>query len=170
MQFIGILFFALPTFLGLSLIAIILKYVLQFLFKILHVPNFSTAFPSGFLSWRKLAPPDILFRLAFLAALNLLLYWVPIYYWSTYEDSDDRSGFVLMYALAFCPVSWILAVLCYIQACRSHSSLSARSRPAFFIVSSLLLLIVLSTVIPQMKLHLRYFEVMHSFHSRSLDG
>lgn len=165
MQFIGILFFVLPTFLGLTLVAIILKYILHFLFKMLHVPNFSTASSSEPASWRKPSPPDTLFRLAFLAALNLVLYWMPIYYWTTYPaGDDDRSGFALMYALAFCPVSWILGVVYYIQAWRNRSSSrSARSRNAFLIPCSLLLVIILSTLIPQVSLHVRYFQFTRQF-------
>ncbi|SPE50250.1 hypothetical protein SBV1_1080013 [Verrucomicrobia bacterium] len=65
------LLFSLPLFLELLLGAIVLKYALQFVFKLVHFPNYTSSCPSSFLSWTKLAPADVLFRLGFLAALNL---------------------------------------------------------------------------------------------------
>src|SRR5688500_13343710 len=106
-----------PLFLGLAIVAVVLNYTLRLLFRVGHIPNYASASPSGRLSWTKPAAPDILFRLASLAALDLVLYWRPIYYWTTYSPSgDDRDGGLLFYAMAFCPVSWILVGLCYALA------------------------------------------------------
>lgn len=149
-----LLSFCAPVFLGLALVAIILKHALLFLFRLTHVPNYTSASPSGLLSWVRLAPPDILFRLASLAALNLVLYWLPIYYWTTYTPSgDERDGGVLFYSMGFCPVSWLLAGLCYAQAWRIRHSV--RHRVPFYFASSVLLLVVLSTVIPQVQFYFR---------------
>jgi hypothetical protein len=105
-----------------------------------------------------------LFRLAFFAALNLVLYWMPIYYWTTYPaGDDDRSGMLLFYADGVCPVTWILGILYYSQAWRAHPFPNGRRRAAFYIISSLLLLIILSTVIPQVKFHIEISREVHSF-------
>jgi hypothetical protein len=149
-----LLSFCAPVFLLLALVAVILKYALQFVFRLMHIPNYASASPSGLLSWRRPAPPDILFRLAFLAALNLVLYWLPIYYWTTYPPSgDDRDGGVLFFSMAVCPVSWVLGGLCYIQAWRVRQTV--QYRVGFYVASSVLLLIVLSTLIPQAQFYLR---------------
>src|SRR5690349_4831445 len=70
---------------------------------------FQRTMPSFFgtsTSWLRLAPPDILFRLGALAAGNLVLFWLPIYYWTTYRGSgDERDGGLLFPSLGFCPVS-----------------------------------------------------------------
>jgi hypothetical protein len=143
-----------PLLLGLAAVAVLLNYTLQFLFRLLHIPNRATGSPSGFFSWRRLAAPDILFRLASLAALNLVLYWLPIYYWTTYTPSgDDRDGAVLFYALGFCPVSWVLGGLCYAQAWRIYQTVQYRA--GFYAASSLFLLAVFSTLIPMIKLYAR---------------
>src|SRR5437870_13006410 len=89
-----------PLFLALALVAIALKYCLQLLFRLMHLPNYATASPSGIHSWTNLAPPDILFRLASLGALILVLYWLPIYYWTTYTPSgDERDRGLLFYSI-----------------------------------------------------------------------
>ena len=143
-----------PLLLALALVAVVLNYTLRFLFRLMHVQNYASASPSGLLSWTRLAPPDILFRLASLAALNLALYWLPIYYWTTYTPSgDDRDGGVLFYSMAFCPVSWVLGGLCYAQTWRVRETVGHRE--AFYVASSLLLLVVLSTLIPQVQFYVR---------------
>ena len=143
-----------PLLLGLALFAVVLNYSLRFLFRLVRVPNYASASPSGILSWTRLAPPDILFRLASLAALNLVLYWLPIYYWTTYTPSgDDRDGGVLFYSMVVCPVSWVLGAFCYAQAWRIRETV--RHRAAFYAASSLLLLVVLSTLIPQVQFYIR---------------
>jgi len=155
MSFIIMLFYVCgPAFVLLASVAIIAKYALQLFFRLAHVPNYATASSSGLLSWTVLAPPDILFRLTFLAALNLVLYWLPIYYWTTYTPSgDDRDGGVLFFSMAACPVSWVLGGICYVHAWRVRRTI--RRRVAFYVVSSILLLVVLSTLIPQIQFYVR---------------
>ena len=146
----------LPVFLEVAFAAIVLKYALQLLFKLSHIPNYSTSSPSGLHYWRRPAPPDILFRLAALAALNLVLYWMPIYYWTTYAPSgDERDGGVLFPSMLICPLSWILGGLWYAEVWRHHQLVSPRYRAAFQITSALLLLVVLSTIIPQVQFYVR---------------
>lgn len=150
-----LLFWCAPVLLMLALAAIILKYALRFLFRLMHVSNRTIGTSPGLYSWTRLAPPDILFRLASLAALNLILYWLPIYYWTTYTPSgDDRDGGVLFYSMVFCPMSWVLGGLCYVQVWRVHQTISARYRVAFYVACSLLLLVILSTLVPQVRFYI----------------
>jgi hypothetical protein len=151
---------SLPVLLGLLVLAVALNHVLQFLFKLVHWPNYSSASPSGPLSWTRLAPADILFRLAWLGALNLILYWLPVFYWTTYTPSgDERDGGVLFYSMAFCPASWVLGVLCYAQVWRARFAVSRRYRLGFCIASSMLLMVILSTCIPQVSAYVRMSRV-----------
>ncbi|MEY2466686.1 MAG: hypothetical protein QOD03_1207 [Verrucomicrobiota bacterium] len=154
-----LLYVCAPVLVGLSLVAVALNYMLRFLFRLMHVPNFTSANPTRLLSWMRLAPPDILFRLASLATLNLVLYWLPIYYWTTYTPSgDDRDGGVLSFSMLFCPVSWVLGGLCYAQVWRVRQTV--RHQAAFYVASSLLLLVVLSTLIPQVQFYVRMSQLL----------
>jgi hypothetical protein len=145
---------SLPAFFLLFVVAIILKYGLHFLFKLAHLPNYSTVAPSGILKWTKLSPPDILFRLATLAALNLVMYWFPIYYYTTYtHTNDDRAGGELVLSEVFCPVSWIIGAFCYAQAWRAYRMVSPRYRVAFHIAAALLFLLILSTLGPYIRFY-----------------
>src|SRR5258705_9775 len=84
------------------------------IFRLTSMPNLATSSSSPFYRWWHLAPPDILFRLASLTVLNLVLYWMPIYYWTTYQScGDDRDGGVLFPSMVLCPLSWILGGFCY---------------------------------------------------------
>lgn len=149
---ISILYFTLPFFLTLGLAAIALKYSLQFLFWVFGWPNHATPSPAKGVSWLKPSPADILFCLASLAAMNLTMYWLPIYYWTTYTScGDDRDGGLLFPALVFCPFSWILGVIFYIQVWRQDLAPLSKHCWAFRVAASTLLLVVLSTVVPQIK-------------------
>jgi len=139
-----------------ALLAAGIGFGLKLFFKLANIPNVSTSSPSAFYSWWRLAPPDVLFRLTSLAAVNLVLYWMPIYYWTTYEScGDDRDGGVLFPSMVFCPLTWILGGFCYSQVWRSSADISRRYRILFQLVSALLFLAVLSTLIPQVLFYLR---------------
>ncbi len=141
-----------PLLLSLALYAVAMAYALRFVCRMARIPNYATSSPSGILSWSRLAPADILFRLASLAALNVVLYWLPIYYWTTYEPSgDERDGDVLFFSMVVCPITWILGVFCYGQAWRNRETFH-HSTP-IRVTASLLLLTVLSTLIPQVKFY-----------------
>jgi hypothetical protein len=156
--------FSLPLFLAFLLGGIVLKFGLQLIFKAVHLPNYTSASPSGLLTWTKLAPSDIVFRLASLAALNVVLYWLPVYYWTTYTPcGDDRDGMVLIYSDAFCPVSWILGGLCYAQIWRRNQEVASRYRLPFQFGSTLLLLIILSTVVPQIRTEVEFYQFSRQF-------
>ena len=102
-----------PLFLTLALATAGIWLVLKLFLGFLEIPNYTTSSPSPFYRWWHLAPADILFRLASLAALNLVLYWMPIYYWTTYQPSgDERDGGVLGPAMVLSPLSWILGGFC----------------------------------------------------------
>lgn len=102
--------------------------------------------PQQAITHRGLAPQDIVFRLAVLAAFNIELFWFPIYYFTTYDPgNDDRGGLALLYALGFCPVSWILAWIWYAQVW--HGGLAVRSRLMFRITCTILVMIVFSTLV-----------------------
>ncbi len=92
-------------------------------------------------------PPasDIVFRLATMAVLCLLFYWYPVYHWSTYVDPDPRDGGALVFALFFCPISWIVGPIYYARAWRRD--LEIRNRGLFRIVCTVLLLIILSSLV-----------------------
>ena len=93
--------------------------------------------------------PDILLRLGFLSALNVVLYWLPVFYWTTYRShADDLSRMLLIFALVICPLSWILGFVCYVQFWRIYRTASTRSRLAYCWAASLLFVVILSTVIP----------------------
>lgn len=148
-----------PILLTVTLWAAGIGFALKLLFRFTHIPNLSTASPSPFYGWWQLAPPDVLFRLAFLAAVNLVLYWLPIYYWTTYQPcGDDRDGGVLFPSMAICPLSWIVAGFCYSQVWRSSLRVSHSSRIPFHLASAILFLTVLSTLIPQV---LFYVSISH---------
>jgi hypothetical protein len=152
----GILFSSLPFFVEVALAAAVIGCALKLLFRFSRIPNYATASPAAFYQWWRLAPPDIVFRLAALAALNLVLYWMPVYYWTTYEPSgDERDGGLLFPSMLFCPLSWVLAGLCYVQVWRPWHGVFPRYRVAFQIVSAILLVAALSTVIPQLQFYLR---------------
>lgn len=151
-----LLYACLPIFGEAALVALVIGYVLKFVFRYAHIPNYATASPALLYQWWRLAPPDIVFRLAALAAMNLVIYWMPIYYWTTYEPSgDERDGGVLLPSMLLCPLTWILAGVCYIQVWRCWRSVAPRYRTAFHVVSVLLLLTVLSTLIPQVQFYVR---------------
>jgi hypothetical protein len=107
-------------------------------------------------SWLRLAPPDILFRLGALAAGNLVLFWLPIYYWTTYQGSgDERDGGVLFPSLGFCPVSWVLGGICFLQVWRTPQPVSPRYRLAYRLGATLLMLVVLSTLVAFARFFIR---------------
>lgn len=145
-----------PMFVQVAVAAVVIGYALKFLFRFSHFPNYVTASPAASYRWWRLAPPDIIFRLASLAAINLVLYWMPVYYWTTYEPSgDERDGGVLFPSMLLCPLTWILAGLCYAQVWCRWRSVAPRYRIAFHCVSVLLLLTVLSTLVPQVQFYVR---------------
>jgi hypothetical protein len=145
-----------PIFVQVAVVAVAVGYALKLLFRFSHIPNYVTASPAAYYQWRRLAPPDIIFRLASLAAINIVLYWMPVYYWTTYEPcGDDRDGSVLFPSMFLCPVTWVLAVLCYAQVWRCWRSIAPRYRMAFHCTSVLLLLTALSTLIPQAEFYVR---------------
>ena len=147
---------ALPILIMAALWAAGIGFALKLLFKFTQIPNPATPSPSPFYRWWQLAPPDILFRLAFLAAVNLMLYWIPVYYWTTYQScGDDRDGGVLFPSMLFCPLSWILGGFCYSQVWRSSVRVSREYRIPFHLASALLFLCVLSTLIPQVIFYAR---------------
>lgn len=97
---------------------------------------------------RKAATPDILLRLGALAAINLVLCWLPIYYRTTYAPSgDDRDGFVLFPAMLICPISWGIGIFDFARGWKVGGKLSSSRRFAFFIASLVFLLAILSTAI-----------------------
>lgn len=150
---VGILMFSSPFLVVLIATALVLPPILGLVLRLARIPNYTIGTPAGISTWTRLAPSDIVFRLASLAAANLVLYWLPIYYSSTYTPSeDDRGGFALLPSIAFCPISWVLGILCYVQAWRGCQIVSPRYRVAFCITTSMLLLVILSTLIPQVRL------------------
>lgn len=145
-----------PILLTVTLSAAGIGFALKLLFRLTRRPNPATSSPSPIYRWWQLAPPDILFRLGSLAAVNLVLYWMPIYYWTTYQPcGDDRDGGVLFPAMAFCPLSWILAGFCYSQVWRSSVQVPRQYRIPFHLASAFLFLCVLSTLIPQVMFYAR---------------
>jgi len=93
-----------------------------------------------------LSPADIVFRLATLAALNLLLFWYPVYYFTTYESGPDgREGLILIHLFWLCPASWVCGPYWYFQAWRRCHVL--RSPIIFRAVCTILLMIVMSTTV-----------------------
>ena len=144
-----------PIFGVLAIAVLFLPPILGLVLRLAHIPNYAIGTPAGVSRWTNLAPPDILFRLASLAAANLVLYWLPIYYSSTYAPSDDdRSGFVLIPSIAFCPVSWVLGALCYVQVWQCRQAVPTRYKLPFWIITSMLLLVILSTIIGQARLYI----------------
>lgn len=150
MSWIPILIDFIPDLLIVTLSAAGIGFGLKLLFRFTHIPNPATPSPSPFYLWWDLAPPDILFRLASLAAVNFILYWMPIYYWTTYQPcGDDRDGGVLFPSMLLCPLSWILGGFCYSQVWRSSARIPRPYRILFHLGSALLFFGVLSTLIPQ---------------------
>ena len=97
-------------------------------------------------AWLHLRPMDIVFRLAALAGIDTVLFWLPIWYWTTYQPSnDDRAGIVLVFAVMFCPTSWILGVMCYMQVWTRCREVEPRYRSVFTIGTTLLFAIIFST-------------------------
>jgi hypothetical protein len=106
--------------------------------------------------WRHLSPQDILFWLGFLAALDVVLFWLPLWYWTTYEPGgDDRSGMLLFPAMAVCPVSWVLGTICFWQVWRRHEALSPSSRLASRAAATAFMLVIFSTFV----MFVRFFRV-----------
>jgi hypothetical protein len=97
--------------------------------------------------WWHLTPQDILFWLASFAALDLVVFWLPVFYFTTYEGSSDGNEGVLMFpATGICPASWVVGGICFWQVWRRHPALAPRHRLALRLVATLLMLIILSTL------------------------
>lgn len=98
---------------------------------------------------RTIAPSVLIFQLWAMAVLDTILYWVPIYYWSTYDPgNDDRSGPILFFAVVCCPFTWILALVCLVQTYRSGMALPFRQRVAVWAGSLVPLFAIYSTLPP----------------------
>jgi hypothetical protein len=97
-------------------------------------------------SWLRLPPRDILFRLGVLAAVNVVLFWIPALYARKY-GAEAFGG--ICFAVIVCPVSWVLAGLAYPQAWRRSAAgpLPRQGLPRilFRVVATLLALVVFST-------------------------
>lgn len=94
------------------------------------------------------SPGHLVFELAVLAAFTLELFWLPIFYWTTYEScGDDRDGFVLLPGLLFCVVGCMLGPARYVQAWRRSREISARYRLPFQATCTTLLAVALSPLL-----------------------
>ncbi len=85
---------------------------------------------------------------------------MPVYYWTTYEPcGDDRDGGVLFPAIVLCPLSWVLAVVCYVQVWQTRRVTSRGWRMAFYILTSLLVALSLSTALPEIRFYARIIRL-----------
>lgn len=112
--------------------ALIVSRMWRLLFKPICLPWFPAPKPkeetatdrsmNNLGSWLHLSPRDIVFRLAVLAAINVVVFWVPAFYARKY--GADAFG-TICFAVILCPLSWVLAGLSYPQAWRGERRNSA---------------------------------------------
>ena len=128
----------------------------RLLFKPIRLPWFPAPKPkektaadlsmNNLRSWLHLSPRDLVFRLAVLAAVNVVLFWVPSFYARRY--GADAFGTACV-AVIVCPVSWVLAGLCYPQAWRGSAAIplpkAGLPRITYRAVATALALVVFST-------------------------
>ena len=74
---------------------------------------------------------------------------MPIYFWTTYEPTGDgRDGVLLIFGKYFCPTSWVVGLVCFVQTYRSGMVMSLRKRVVFWRVAFIPLAAIFSTLLP----------------------
>lgn len=136
--------------------ALIVSRMWRLLFKPICLPWFPAPKPkeetatdrsmNNLGSWLHLSPRDIVFRLAVLAAINVVVFWVPAFYARKY--GADAFG-TICFAVILCPLSWVLAGLSYPQAWRGSAAIplpkAGLPRIVYRAVATALALVVFST-------------------------
>jgi hypothetical protein len=107
---------------------------------------------------KSLPPQDIVFRLAALAAFNMILFWLPIYYMARHDEPDDRRGIILIVPLTVCLVACFPTSKLYVQAWRRE--LPVRFRIAFLITCTILAMIDFSPLTAVGYASIRVFLLM----------
>lgn len=102
---------------------------------------------SASVSWFRLPPPDLIFRLGSLAGLIVVLFWLPHMYYSSYESSgDDRGGGEILLSIGALPLAFALAAIAYAQVWTHYPFVRTRLHIAFLTTSTVLFLVVLSPI------------------------